>query len=187
MSHQLKEVYISVDVETSGPNPGDYSLLSIGACVVSDLERAFYIELQPLNDRAEPQAMAACDLSLAHLAEYGAPPEEAMARFEDWVLRQFGPEERPVFVGFNASFDWMFVNYYFYRFLGRNPFGHTALDIKSYYMGLKGESWSGTSMRYLAQRYLDDQPLAHHALNDAQRQATLFSKMLAEAKVLAQN
>jgi uncharacterized OsmC-like protein len=27
------ETYISVDVETSDPTPGDYSLLSIGACL----------------------------------------------------------------------------------------------------------------------------------------------------------
>ena len=27
--------YISVDIETSGPIPGDYSLLSLGACVVA--------------------------------------------------------------------------------------------------------------------------------------------------------
>jgi len=29
------ELYVSVDVETSGPVPGIYSLLSVGACVVS--------------------------------------------------------------------------------------------------------------------------------------------------------
>jgi ribonuclease T len=29
-----KECLISVDVETSGPIPGDYSMLSLGACVV---------------------------------------------------------------------------------------------------------------------------------------------------------
>ncbi len=33
-----REAYISVDVETSGPNPGDYDLLSIGACRVDDTE-----------------------------------------------------------------------------------------------------------------------------------------------------
>ena len=43
--------------------------------------------------------------------------------------------ETSVFVGFNAPFDWSFVNYYFHRFLGHNPFGFTAVDIKAYYMG----------------------------------------------------
>ncbi len=28
------ETYISVDIETAGPNPGGYAMLSIGACTV---------------------------------------------------------------------------------------------------------------------------------------------------------
>ena len=34
MTIKKKEVFISVDVETSGPIPGDYDLLSIGMCLV---------------------------------------------------------------------------------------------------------------------------------------------------------
>jgi hypothetical protein len=37
-------------------------------------------------------------------------------------------------------------------------------------------------MRYISQRYLDNQSLQHHALQDALDQATIFRKMLAEAK-----
>ncbi|RLA29121.1 MAG: 3'-5' exonuclease, partial [Gammaproteobacteria bacterium] len=36
-----REVYLSVDVETSGPIPGEYSLLTIGACDVSDPKQTF--------------------------------------------------------------------------------------------------------------------------------------------------
>lgn len=45
------------------------------------------------------------------------------------------------YVGFNASFDWSFVNYYFDLFLGENPFGIAALDIKSMYSGAADCSW----------------------------------------------
>ena len=31
-----KEAYISIDVETSGPNPSEYDMLSIGACLAED-------------------------------------------------------------------------------------------------------------------------------------------------------
>ncbi|MEA8422134.1 hypothetical protein PZT50_22700 [Pseudomonas aeruginosa] len=52
-----------------------------------------------------------------------------MQRFKVWV-EQVTPEgARAVFVGFNASFDWSFVNHYFHYFLGENPFGIAALDI----------------------------------------------------------
>jgi len=52
-----------------------------------------------------------------------------MLSFEKWLLTVAG-NAKPIFVGLNAPFDWSFINYYFHRFIGRNPFGFTALDIK---------------------------------------------------------
>lgn len=174
------ELYISVDVETAGPNPGLYSLLSIGACLVTDPARAFYVEVQPVNDNALPHALQVSGLTLDYLTEHGLPPAEAMAQFETWILQETPPGHRPVFVAFNAPFDWMFVCDYFYRYLGRNPFGHNALDIKALYMGLSGVQWHETSMGYVAARYLDGHPLTHNALHDAQDQAEIMRKLLVE-------
>jgi DNA polymerase III epsilon subunit-like protein len=175
------EAHVSVDVEAAGPNPSQYSLLSIGACLVADPQRAFYVELQPVNDNATPEALAVSRLSLEQLAERGLPPAEAMARFEAWLAAEIPPDRQPIFVAFNAPFDWMFVNDYFHRFLGRNPFGHAALDLKALYMGLAGVHWSETTMQHVSARYLSGRHLAHHALRDAQDQAELFQAMLAEA------
>jgi hypothetical protein len=76
----------------------------------------------------------------------------------------------------------MFVNDYFHRYLGRNPFGHTALDIKAFYMGVTGVTWRETSMRTIAPRYLGDRTLTHHALRDALDQAEIFRKLLDERR-----
>jgi ribonuclease T len=173
--------YVSVDVETAGPNPSQYSLLSIGACLVADLRRTFYVELQPVHENSTPEALSVSGLSLEELALRGLPPAEAMARFESWLVDEVPPGEQPILVAFNAPFDWMFVCDYFYRFLGRNPFGHTALDLKAFYMALTGVSWSETSMRYISSRYLSGRQLSHHALQDAVDQAELFLKMLSQA------
>lgn len=178
---EYRETYISVDIETSGPNPSQYSLLSIGACLVCNPEIAFYVEIQPQNGNAEPEAMAVAGLLLEELSEQGIPPAEAMARFEEWLMEVVPAGHRLVFVAFNAPFDWMFVNDYFFRFLGHNPFGHAALDLKSFYMALWGISWAETSMRHTAKHYLEGRPLTHHALQDAIDQAELCRKMLAEA------
>jgi len=175
------EAYVSVDVEAAGPNPSQYSLLSIGACLVSDPQCTFYVELQPVNDNAVPEALAVNRLSLEELTERGLPPAEAMARFEAWLKAEIPPDQRPIFVALNAAFDWMFVNDYFHRFLGRNPFGYKALDLEAFYMGLTGVRWSEATMRHIAARYLEGRRLTHHALRDAQDQAELFQKMLAEA------
>lgn len=177
----MRETLISVDVETAGPNPSDFSMLSIGACLVDDPTSGFYVELKPVNDAITPEALSIAGLTLQHLTENGHEPSEAMAQFESWVNSVVPSESSPIFVGFNAAFDWMFVCDYFERFLGRNPFGHAALDIKSYYLGVAGGSWAETSMRFLSQRYLDGRALSHNALGDAQDQAVLFSAIRLDA------
>ena len=91
-------------------------------------------------------------------------------------------EHRPIFVAFNAPFDWMFINIYFHRYLGHNPFGYSALDIKAYYMGLCQISWSDTSFRKIAAVYGEKDHLNHNALEDAVDQARLFQWMLLEMK-----
>jgi hypothetical protein len=53
-----KEIFVSIDIETSGPIPAEYSLLSIGACLISDDTKNFYTELKLMNTNAIPQALA---------------------------------------------------------------------------------------------------------------------------------
>ncbi len=176
------ECYVSVDVETSGPAPFLYSLLAIGACLVFDPAQRFYIELRPLSTAAVPEATRVHQLSMERLAAEGVPPAEAMAHFADWLQSVVPEDKTPLFVGFNAAFDWMFVNDYFHRFLGYNPFGHAPLDVKSFYMGISGRRWCETSMHQLALRYLGGCRLTHHALEDALIQAELFRELLAESR-----
>ncbi len=175
------EVYISVDVEASGPIPGEYSLLSLGACAVGEPAVAFYVELRPISDRAVPRALEVGGLSMEKLAAFGRNPAEAMAEFRDWVVRT-ADGRWPVFVGFNASFDWSFVNWYFHKFLGDNPFGIGGLDIKAYYMGFSGSTWRDTTSSRLPQEFQPELPHTHNALDDARAQAEIFAKLLAAAQ-----
>jgi DNA polymerase III epsilon subunit-like protein len=175
------ETLISVDVETAGPTPGEYSMLSIGACLVSDPDSGFYAELKPLTDAVVEESLAVSGLSMERLADEGLTAQDAMRQFEDWIELVTPSGNVPVFVAFNAVFDWMFVDSYFQRFLKRNPFGHSALDMKAYYMGMAGGTWAGTSMRVLSPLYLAGRHLSHNALGDARDQADLFRQILAEA------
>lgn len=174
------DAYICVDVETSGPIPGDFSLLSIGACTIYEPRKTFYIELKPENQNSTDEAASIHKLSLEHLTEKGVSPKEALVRFEDWIMNEAAPNHQPLFVAFNAGFDWMFVNYYFFHFLGRNPFGHAAIDIKAFYMGMAGVAWSQTSWRFISPKYMPEYHLTHHALQDALDQADIFKQMLEE-------
>ena len=174
------ETYISVDVETAGANPAKFAMISIGACLVDDPTTNFYVELQPDRTEVDEKALAISGLSMSTLAQEGVEPDRRDARFEAWV-KQVVPEGNvPIFVGFNAAFDWMFVDDYFQRYLGRNPFGHTALDIKAYSMGMLNSNWGATSLKVLSPKYLTGRPLAHNALADAQDQAELFRALRKE-------
>ena len=171
-------IYVSVDVEAAGPNPGRYSLLSIGACLAGSPEVDFYIELKPIEEESDPGAMRISGLSISGLMKSGTPPGEAMREFQSWLSTLNGEGEPLVFVAFNAPFDWMFINEYFHRYIGFNPFGHRALDMKALFMGLFGVEWAETGMRTVADRLNIEIKLEHHALQDAKAQAALFMAML---------
>lgn len=168
------EIFVSVDVETSGPIPGEYSLLSIGACEVLDPGNGFSVEIKPISSNFDPKALEVTGLSLEELNQRGLDPAAAMKAFSDWLTALAGPDETLVFVGFNAPFDWSFVNYYFHRFFSGNPFGFTALDIKALYMGATGCSWRDTRSSKIAEHLEPKLFGTHDALQDARYQAEIF-------------
>jgi ribonuclease T len=170
----MREHYISIDIETSGPVPGDYSMLTLGACAVDDDTKTLYVELKPLNDRAVPEAMQVSGLSLETLARDGLEPADAMRALDEWIQTATPKDCTPVFVGLNAPFDWSFVNYYFIHFLGGNPFGFSAVDIKALYMGATGCTWKQTGSSQIAKRLHPKRKGTHNALEDALYQAELF-------------
>lgn len=173
----MAEVFVSVDVEASGPVPPDYSMLSLGACLVHDPGQSFYVELKPIGSAMVPGAMAVVGRTLEDFASMGRDPAEAMLAFRQWLASVANGGDL-VFVGFNATFDWAFVNWYFHRFVGENPFGIGGVDIKSYYMGQAGVRWEDTRSSRLPAHLQEEDAHEHHALADAARQARLFQKLL---------
>jgi DNA polymerase III epsilon subunit-like protein len=179
------ETWISVDVEASGPTPHTGSLLAIGACLVEDVSRGIELHLRPeagLPWTTEAETIHGLDR--ATLEREGLEPAEALARFESWLAEVVPAGSRPVFVALNAPFDWMFVADAFWQYLGRNPFGPSALDIKALYLGrhlADVARWSDTGRVRMLERYPVDLPHPHTALADAQEQAVLVRRILAGA------
>jgi DNA polymerase III epsilon subunit-like protein len=173
------EALISVDVETSGNSPHTGSLLSIGACLVVAPDEGLYLELKPVPAMPwDESAEAIHGLDRVRLERDGLEPLAAMERFDDWI-GGVANGRRAVFVGFNAPFDWMFVADYFWRYLGHNPFGVSALDLKSYYMGRDGISrWDETRRVNIDQELGIEPDHNHHALDDARGQARLARILL---------
>ena len=159
------EAYISVDVEASGPVPGKYSMLSVGACLVEDPSKEFYCEIKPISLEYVEEALKVSGFSLEKLTAEGETPIHAMQKLSEWTAAVSESRE-PVLVGFNASFDWSFINYYMHVFVGRNVFGIGALDIKAYYMGKAAVRWRETKSSKLPQHLTPTRPPSenHNAL-----------------------
>jgi len=183
-------VYFSVDVEASGPVPGLYNLVSIGAVPVTLASGShrpgtdrFYIELKPIGGAFEKEAMAVHGISRKHLEEEGTEASRAMRDLREFVEAKRSPgQARAVFVGHNAAFDWSYISYYFTLFKIPNPFGYKALDIKSLAMGRLRIGWFETSKENLEALLpsvpRQDLKQAHRADYDALYQAHILCALL---------
>jgi ribonuclease T len=177
MNANSKEIYVSVDIEAAGPIPGEYSMLSFGACIVGIPTKSFYVELKPVNENSVRAALEVSKFDLNELKLKGVEPAAAMRNFESWILEACAGGT-PVFVGFNATFDWAFINWYFHKFLQKNPFGIGGIDIKAYYMGYAGVDWDKTRSSQLPKDVKVESKLTHNALEDAKSQAEMFQRIL---------
>jgi ribonuclease T len=119
-------------------------------------------------------------LDLQKLKQEGLPAGEALQKFANWLQEVVPIGHAPLMVAFNAPFDWMFINDYFIRYLGYNPFGHSAVDIKAVYLGASGRSWQETSGAHLHKIYDHGKKLSHNALGDAIDQAVIFQGIITE-------
>ena len=175
------ETWISVDVETSGPAPSVASLLSIGACLVDRPADGIEILVRPIPGLAwSDEAQLVHGLTRDRLAAEGLEPGDAMARLAAWVATHVPPASSPVLVSFNAPFDWLFIADYCWRYLGRNPFGISALDLKALYMGRHldvVQRWAETRKSDVGRRYPIDLPHTHDALDDAREQAEICRRI----------
>ncbi len=169
-----KEIFISVDIETAGPIVGEHSMLTIGACLVYNPDVEFTIMLQPISDKAIEEALQVSGITLEQARKNGFPPKDAMSHFENWLIQNIPEDATPVFVGLNAPFDWSFINFYFLKYLNRNPFGISAIDIKALFMGATKCSWYNTKSSSIDKCVHPTLQGDHNALHDAKYQAELF-------------
>ena len=186
MSEQKPEIYVSVDVETDGPIPGPHSMLSIGcAAFLADktMISTFSANLETLpGAEGHPRTMAWWQTQPAAWEAHRKdclPPEEAMKKLVTWARALPGV---PIFVAFPVTFDFMFVQWYLFKFAGAAPFAHSGLDIRTMAMTMNNTRWDRSTKEFLPQYWFDPLPHTHVALDDAIEQGTMFCNMLAELR-----
>ena len=135
----MQETYFSIDIETDGPAPGLNSMLSLGIAAYEQgsLTGTFSrnLELLPgaVQDpdtmewwKGQPEAWEICRTD-------PQDPAKGMQDCAEWI--ESFPERR-IAAGWPIAFDFAFVNWYFWRFVGRNPLGFSGMDLRSYVAGL---------------------------------------------------
>jgi len=161
--------YVVVDVESDGPIPAEFSMVCFGAVIFEELlNQTFYGRTRPISEKFIPEALAVSGFTRQQHLGF-KEPKTVMEDFAEWLAKH--SKGRPIFVSDNPAFDWQFINYYFHRFLGRNPFGFSARRIGDLYSGLvqdasKASEWK----KYRVTRH------THNPVDDAKGNAEALKK-----------
>ena len=135
-----REIFVSADIEATGPIPGDYSMICFGAIIVEpSLERTFYGRLRPISERWIPEALEVSGFTREETEGFD-DPKAVIESFAEWVRAE--SKGRPMFISDNNGFDWQFINWYFHHFCGESPFGFSSQNLGSLYKGLVKDTFA---------------------------------------------
>jgi hypothetical protein len=188
----MSTVFLSVDVETSGPNPAVGSLLTIGAVPVTErgsvVEDSFYARVSHVRSSIVWEAATRewwrqqseeARREAYEVQRFADLPEPELAReFYAYCVRikEHASADEICMVAHPIAFDWQWVDTLMWRYIGCNPLGYKGLCLRSFGFGLSQRPWS--------EDRTDDPDLyvhskvPHHALHDARAQAEQLSRML---------
>lgn len=93
-----------------------------------------------------------------------------------------GGKHKPVFVGYPAGFDFLFMYWYMIAFAGESPFSFSALDIKSAAMVHLNIEYRSATKKNFPKWWFGNRSHNHIALDDAIEQGELWCKMLRDIK-----
>lgn len=206
--NNLSEIYISVDIESTGPIPGPYSMSSFGAFAAggrthsgelvhfdhTDRSNVFYRELSPISENYIPEAinvglLEGFDASIpdpdgsrhfAWMKDHGADPTKSMQEFAEWVAEMKSVHgAAPVFMAYPLGFDWMFIYWYLVNFGVESPFGFSrAIDLKTTFSNKSGKPIRNSTKRNMPRHLMSKLPHTHRADDDAVEQGIMGINML---------
>ncbi len=159
--------YIVVDVESDGELLGVNSMVCFGAVLVKDMSKTFYGQTKPLSKTYKEEALAISGFTRAEHEQFD-DPVEVMCEFAEWIKTV--SKDKPVLISDNNGYDAAWINYYFHKFYGSNPFGWSSRRIGDLYCGMQMKAnapW----------KHLRDTTHTHHPVDDAKGNAEVLIKM----------
>ena len=132
--------YIVVDVEADGNLLGLNSMVCFGAVLIDKegkLDQTFYGKTAPISDYFDPEALAISGFSREEHLKFDNPLE-VMTNFKLWIEEH--SKEKPILLSDNNGFDASWINWYFIKYLGENPFGWSSRRIGDMFAGFMNNS-----------------------------------------------
>jgi len=190
LSSAVTDIYFSADVETDGPIPGPFSLLSFALVPAGSFDGksfkrqhpsekpSFYRELKPISTNFQSEALRVNGLDRERLIYEGSDPELAMNEAATWI-KSIAGSGRPVLVAYPLSFDWSWLYWYFIRFAeAGSPFSHSqCFDLKTAFAVKANRPISESGRSKLLPSLRSPRAHNHHALDDAIEQAEIFANL----------
>jgi hypothetical protein len=183
------DAYFSADVETDGPIPGSFSMLSFALVYAGSFDGVQYlrpnqfnctryVELRPISQQWQAEAMEVNHLDRPRLLREGTDPALGMTETAEWV-RSIAAGRRPILVAYPLSFDWTFLYWYFVSFSrSGSPFNHSGcFDLKTAFAVKADVPIALAGRDQVSANLLPGRPHTHHALDDATEQAALFANL----------
>ncbi len=157
-----------VDVESDGPLLGVNSMVCFGAVKVTpELDTFFYGTTRPVSEVYDERALAVSGFDRKE-HELFDDPVKVMSEFADYL--EENSQGRPVLISDNNGYDASWINYYFLKYYGANPFGWTSRRIGDMYCGMMKDAFASW-------KHLRTTKHTHHPVDDAMGNAEAILKM----------
>lgn len=188
-SERMMDAYFSADVETDGPIPGPFSMLSFALVYAGSFDGrkfarpanynlGFYKELRPISETYEEEALAINKIDRNRLVLEGPDPRTVMDEAGLWI-REIAGDAQPVLVAYPLSFDWTWLYWYFVQYAhAGSPFNYSrCFDIKTALAVKAGIPVSEAGRPRIPESLKPIHAHTHHALDDAIEQAEIFANV----------
>lgn len=164
-------------------------MLAVGMCVAgrfdgTSYERrdpdaaTFYVELAPISDVCDSEALGVARLDRESLKVDGVAPAEAMRNATEWI-RAVSGADRPVICSYPAGFDWVFFYWYRQTFIPDDATVEfsSCMDMKTMLATRGRRMFSESGHDDIPEALRSARSHTHNALDDAKEQAELFSNL----------
>ena len=158
---------VVVDLETDGNLLGTNSMVWVGAVIGEEgLKRTFYGKTRPISSEYDPEALAVSGFSREEHETFD-DPKEVMELFEKWLKENING--KPTLISDNNGFDASWINWYFIKYLGKNPFGWSSRRITDLICGYENNL-------YFKWKWMRDTPHTHNPIDDCRGNAEVLLK-----------